>query len=213
MTKAGKVSSAVRRSLRARRAALDPRERRTAEADIRRRLLRLRLLAPDRSVAVYVAMPGEVDLGRVVLDGRRLGARLFAPQVMSRRRREMRFVPLGDRLQRSPASFRGLLEPADTGPAIGLRQLDAVLVPMVGFDRRGNRLGMGLGFYDRALRSRLQRDGRWRCPLLVGIAFACQEVERLEASSWDVPMDLIVTEREIIHPDRSDIDTDMQENR
>jgi 5-formyltetrahydrofolate cyclo-ligase len=212
MTRAGEVTSAARRSLRARRRALDARERESAEAAIRNRLMKLGLLAPGRAVAVYLAMPGEVNLDRVIADGRRLRTRLFAPQITSWRRRRMRFVPLGDHLRPSSASFRGLLEPAAGGPVMGLRQLDAMLVPMVGFDRRGNRLGMGAGFYDRALQARLQRDRRWRRPLLVGVAFACQEVAQLEPSSWDVPMDLIVTEREIIRPGSRVAGTDTQED-
>jgi len=76
-----------------------------------------------------------------------------------------------------------------------------VLVPVVGFDRRGNRLGMGAGFYDRALRRRLDAGRPWRRPRLVGVAFARQELPGIAASAWDVPLDLIVTELGLVVPE------------
>jgi 5-formyltetrahydrofolate cyclo-ligase len=81
--------------------------------------------------------------------------------------------------------------------------IDVVVLPVVGFDRRGNRLGMGAGYYDRALRRRQDAARAWRRPLLVGVAFACQELPAIPASPWDVPLDLIVTERGIIAPVRA----------
>jgi len=79
---------------------------------------------------------------------------------------------------------------------------DAILMPVVGFDRHGNRLGMGAGYYDRALRHLRDGSRRWRRPRLVGLAFACQEVERIVPSAWDIPLDVVVTERGIVVPQR-----------
>jgi 5-formyltetrahydrofolate cyclo-ligase len=58
---------------------------------------------------------------------------------------------------------------------------------------------MGGGYYDRALRHRIS-GGAWRRPRIVGVAFACQETDRLTAAPWDVPLDLIVTERGVLRP-------------
>jgi 5-formyltetrahydrofolate cyclo-ligase len=96
----------------------------------------------------------------------------------------------------------GILEPAVTIRATPVTQLDMVVLPVVGFDRRGNRLGMGAGFYDRALRRRLDPARQWRRPRLVGVAFACQELASIPTSTWDVPLDLIVTERGLVVPER-----------
>jgi 5-formyltetrahydrofolate cyclo-ligase len=75
-------------------------------------------------------------------------------------------------------------------------------MPVLGFDRAGNRLGMGLGFYDRRLRHLARRGRRWRRPRLVGVAFGCQELASIEPSGWDVPLDMIVTENGVITPAR-----------
>lgn len=64
-------------------------------------------------------------------------------------------------------------------------------MPIVGFDKTGNRLGMGAGFYDRSLAfTKLSTHG----PKLIGLAHQCQQVERLDADSWDIPIHGILTD-------------------
>ena len=204
MAKPSNDTSAARRRMRAARSALAPRVRRAAEESIRLSIRDLGLLRPGDRLAVYLAMPGEVDLAGVVQDAFRLGVDLHAPRIASRRRREIIFVPYDGRSGRNPWGFPGVAEPlAATARRVPVRRLDTVLLPVVGFDRAGNRLGMGAGFYDRALRMLQDRSRRWRRPRLVGVAFACQELPAIEASSWDVPLDLVVTEQEVIRPVRA----------
>ena len=74
------------------------------------------------------------------------------------------------------------------------RWLDLVLVPLVGFDARGHRLGMGAGLYDRHFAFLRQRRA-WRRPLLIGLAFEAQKVVRLAEEAHDVQLDGVVTER------------------
>ena len=59
---------------------------------------------------------------------------------------------------------------------------------------------MGGGYYDRALSRRLDGRHAWRRPRIVGVAFACQETQVFEPAPWDVPLDLIVTERGVLRP-------------
>lgn len=74
-------------------------------------------------------------------------------------------------------------------------QLQAVLVPLLGFDRRGNRLGMGGGWYDRSFAFRQVCAAP---PLLIGIGYASQELDCIQTQPWDVAMDFIATEHELI---------------
>jgi 5-formyltetrahydrofolate cyclo-ligase len=77
------------------------------------------------------------------------------------------------------------------------KNLDVALVPLVGFDRRGNRLGTGGGWYDRSF-AFLRNVPRPARPLMVGIGYHFQEVAKLDAESWDVRMDFIATDNELI---------------
>ncbi len=73
--------------------------------------------------------------------------------------------------------------------------LDLVLVPLLGFDKNGNRLGMGGGFYDRCFAFKKNKPNK---PLLMGFAYDFQEIDELIPESWDVQLDLIATESQLI---------------
>jgi 5-formyltetrahydrofolate cyclo-ligase len=91
----------------------------------------------------------------------------------------------------------GIPEPVEPAELFEPFQLDLVLVPLLGFDRRGHRLGHGGGYYDRSF-AFLKEQVRPTEPLLVGIAYAFQELPRIEAAKWDVALDFIATDRELI---------------
>ncbi|MEP7239978.1 MAG: 5-formyltetrahydrofolate cyclo-ligase [Devosia sp.] len=79
----------------------------------------------------------------------------------------------------------GTLAPSDLAPQV---EPDLIIMPLLGFDSRGTRLGYGGGYYDRTL-ERLSRR-----PRLVGIAFANQEIDEIPSEPHDIPLDMIVTE-------------------
>lgn len=78
------------------------------------------------------------------------------------------------------------------------QQMDVILLPLVAFDQQGNRVGMGGGFYDRALKIR-QRRTSWRKPYLLGLAHSCQQVDTIQAEHWDIPLDAIATEKGLVY--------------
>lgn len=71
---------------------------------------------------------------------------------------------------------------------------DALLVPMLAFDSRLNRMGQGGGHYDRALAA---LPGALR----IGLAWSVQQVDALATASWDMPMDIVVTEQRYFEPE------------
>jgi 5-formyltetrahydrofolate cyclo-ligase len=87
----------------------------------------------------------------------------------------------------------GIKEPVTTEYLSG-NELDIVLLPLVGFDSKGGRLGMGGGFYDRTFANK-RADEK---PLLIGLAHDCQEVKSLPIEGWDVPLQAIITSRQTI---------------
>lgn len=84
----------------------------------------------------------------------------------------------------------GTLAPAELAPRA---EPDIVIMPLLGFDSRGTRLGYGGGYYDRTL-ARMKKK-----PKLVGLAFAVQEFDRIPREAHDVPLDAIVTEAGVRH--------------
>lgn len=101
---------------------------------------------------------------------------------------EFRRYCLGDRLR---ANQFGILEPSGKRESLPCGELDLILAPLVGFDHLGNRLGMGGGFYDRAL---LNSQPRLLRPQLVGVAHGCQQVTQVPAQRWDKQLNWILTE-------------------
>jgi 5-formyltetrahydrofolate cyclo-ligase len=89
-------------------------------------------------------------------------------------------------------NFFGIREP-QLGARIDPRHLDLVLTPLVGFDDRGVRLGVGRGYYDRCFRF-LHGRIHWRRPKLLAVAYELQRVPTLPQQSWDVPLYGVVTE-------------------
>ncbi|MHA6690793.1 5-formyltetrahydrofolate cyclo-ligase [Devosia sp. A449] len=84
----------------------------------------------------------------------------------------------------------GTLAPSELAPKA---EPDIVIMPLLGFDSTGTRLGYGGGYYDRTLAKFKKK------PLLVGLAFAAQELEQIPREAHDVPLDAIVTEAGVRH--------------
>ena len=199
MAEPADADRAARRRLRALRRSMPRAERAAAARAIAARLRRLGCARPGLRVAAYLAMPGEASLADFLAAASATGTRLWVPRIASRRRRTLEFVELAPGASLRRGAY-GIAEPAGCGRPVRIGNLDVVLVPLVAFDRAGHRLGMGAGYYDRALAARRDRDRAYRRPKLVGIAYACQEVDSIEPRAWDVALDAVVTERELIVP-------------
>ncbi len=184
---------ALRRQLRRARRSLPIGYRRWAERAIQREATRLPAMRGASRVAFYLPADGEVDLTRLLDHPAARRKRLFLPTLKRGRHPGLCFAPyrLGDPLR---VNRFGIPEPG-LGPRrrVSPRQLDVVILPLVGFDPQGHRLGMGGGFYDRALAFR-NRGMHGDRPRLIGVAFECQRVDALVAAPWDVPLDAIITE-------------------
>ncbi|WP_425229869.1 5-formyltetrahydrofolate cyclo-ligase [Sphingomonas sp.] len=145
-------------------------------------------LSPNAIVASYIPVGGEVDPSPLVAAARAQGCRLALPHLVDRAG-QLRFLAGPADAALMPGPF-GLRQPAADLPEVAPT---IILTPLVGFDRRGNRLGQGAGHYDRAFAA---HPGAWR----VGLAWSVQEVDTLRPDPWDVPLHAIITEQEWITP-------------
>ncbi|WP_158880267.1 5-formyltetrahydrofolate cyclo-ligase [Rhodanobacter sp. L36] len=183
-----------RQSISERRRALSPAERIAAAQGLRRSLEQLPEYLTDARVAGYWATNGELPLNLVIPPLASRGQQFLLPVIGDGKR--LRFAPWQSGEDVLP-NQHGIPEPAQPRELLEPFQLDLVLVPLLGFDRRGHRLGYGGGYYDRSF-AFLNEQVRPTEPLLVGIAYAFQELPRIEDASWDVPLDFIATELELI---------------
>jgi len=178
----------LRQQLRRKRNLIRGHDRHQRLQAIVHRLERLPTLHRARRIGCYFAFDGEPDLRPWMLNHL---PRIWLPVIDRKLHLTFRQAPARlDRRALIPNRF-DIPEPT-RHPTLRAKQLDAVLMPLVGFDERGNRLGMGAGFYDRSLAG-LRRPR----PTLIGIAFEAQRLEHLPADSWDIPLDYIVTEHHI----------------
>lgn len=148
-------------------------------------------LAPQAVVAGYIPIRNEIDVLPLVRALMARGCTAAMPCVVGPGTSLLfRRWELGGPLV--PRPF-GLLEPDEQAPAV---EPDLVLAPLLAFDRHGHRLGNGRGYYDRTLAGLRAR----RTVVVVGIAFAAQEVLSLPIGEHDQRLDWVVTEGAVIRP-------------
>ncbi len=174
--------AALRRRLLAAREAMPPPARATASAAITRALIAQLGDANPGVVAGYLPHRGEYECQPVLERVAALGG-LVALPVPLRPRRAMIFRRWTPETPMA-AGPGGILHPAD-GPSL---TPDLVLVPLVGFDATGHRLGYGGGYYDRTLAALSPR------PVTIGVAFELGRLGTLQPKPHDVALDWIVTE-------------------
>ncbi len=185
----------LRKQLRAQRRSLS-----AADHGLRSRLAakavaELPAFRAGKRVALYLPFDRETDTAELIRAARRRGVRLYVPVIVDRHRGRIRFYPLADRTRRG---VFGIAVPKRLGSPTAARWLNLIVIPLVGVDAAGRRLGMGGGFYDRALEFRRGRRG-WPGPRLVGFAFDCQRTDSNFAEPWDVNLDSLATESGLQH--------------
>jgi 5-formyltetrahydrofolate cyclo-ligase len=187
--------SALRKVLRERRSALSAGERIAASTGLVEHLEGIPEFLTDENIAGYWAVAGELPLSGIIGGLRARGQRYHLPIVTGDTR--LRFAPWQPGMDIATNRY-GIPEPVAAFEEQGEGDtMDVVLVPLLGFDRRGHRLGFGGGYYDRTF-AFLGAQARPSKPLLVGIGYAAQELESIEPREWDVTLDYVATERELV---------------
>jgi len=179
----------MRRELRAARAAIPPHLRRLAERRIVATLSTMSWFSAGGSLALYVSIGHEVDTAGLMQLCHRRRCRIYLPRIVDHRLQRMVLCLDGGAPLR--VNRLGIGEPPP-GPVINPALLPVILLPLLGFDARGNRLGTGAGYYDRLLAG-LPRDRNARRTRLIGLAHDCQQRRHIEAQPHDFPLDGVIT--------------------
>jgi 5-formyltetrahydrofolate cyclo-ligase len=189
------MKESLRKKLRAERRSLSDSDHRQRSLAAAKAIMRLRMFSAGKRVALYLPFDREVDTAALIRAAQQRGVQIFVPVIINRRRCRMRFYPLeGDT---SLGTF-GISVPRLRVRPISPQWLDLIVLPLVGVDSGGRRLGMGGGYYDRALAFRRRRRC-WKGPHMVGLAFQCQRTEVEFAEVWDVRLNSLATESGVEH--------------
>ncbi len=190
----------VRRSLRRQRRALPPALRAQLSQTICEHLSRDRAYQRAQHLALYLANDGEVDMNYLIRHAWQSGKQVYLPVLGLRHTGRLWFVPYASGDALSWNRF-GIAEPVhhQRDRYRPLRRIDLVVLPLVGFDMQGHRLGMGGGFYDRSLAHRAKASPHWHRPRCCGVAYDLQQLAHIESHPWDVPLDMIATETGVRH--------------
>lgn len=169
---------------------MDPMTRYARSLAACKHLSHLREFINAEVVMIFLSLPDEVDTGAAALAAWQMGKTVVAPKVTWEHRR---LTPIEIHSLESglAAGRHGIAEPTN-GQPVPLAMIDLIVAPGLLFDRRGARLGRGGGFYDRFLAHNELRG------VTCGLAFHDQLVDHLDTESHDHPVDMLVTDEEVL---------------
>lgn len=183
----------LRKLLRSKRRSLSSSQQIQAAQQLYQQLAQHQLFRRAQHVAFYLASDGEIDPALLMREAWRRGKHVYLPVLARWPKTTMLFQRVRPIQQWEKNRF-GILQPRwCVADQRSIWALDAVFLPLVGFDQQGGRLGMGGGFYDRCF-AQLHQRNHLTTPQRIGLAHACQQVEQLPVASWDVPLHAVVTD-------------------
>jgi 5-formyltetrahydrofolate cyclo-ligase len=180
----------VRKILRQKKDAMIPKERMEKSHRICRHLMKI--IRDGETVMVFTSKEKEVNTKPLILSLFGKGNPVVVP-IIVKEDISLRLSYLRDFSALVPSTF-GVPEPIGSEIPAAAEDIGTIILPMLGFDRTGGRIGYGAGYYDRFLS---KNPGLRK----IGVAFACQEVECLPVDENDIRMDIIITEDGIMYPD------------
>ena len=177
----------LRQQIRKTRANLTALQQRQAEESITQQAIVLIEERNAQHIALYISFDGEISTEKLIKILWTQGKQVYLPVLHPFKPNHLLFLRYLPDTPMCQNKF-GIWEPKlNVQNVLPLDELDILFTPLVAFDKQGNRLGMGGGFYDRTLQ-------HWqKSPLIpVGLAHQCQQVEQLPTEAWDVPLHQIL---------------------
>jgi 5-formyltetrahydrofolate cyclo-ligase len=174
------------------RRALAAVERREKSSRIWENIITLSQFRTSQTIMTYLHYREEVETSGIAQEILRQGKRLLVP-LCKQEETELIACEIRDLSRDVCPGLLGIPEPRPEAlRPVPPQEIDLVLVPGVAFDYQGHRIGYGKGYYDRFL-PKLKPDAG-----VIGLAFACQVVEKIEPAEHDYPVSWLVTEKGVI---------------
>ncbi len=190
---ADRIQQIIRQNLRQIRAKLSTSFQASASSQVCNRIKRLTEFRYAKKIALYHAINGEINIDNIWKSAPYQGKFCYFPAL--KEEGSLCFLPATPATTKIDNQF-GIPEPEVChSHAILPESLDIIFMPLVAFDKTGNRLGMGAGYYDKTLKGITG-------PLLIGVAYDFQKVDNIQTHALDVPLDVIITNKTIYDPNK-----------
>lgn len=183
----------LRHDILAWRERIDKETRQQKSRLIKDKLLALNLFQSSSTIMFFLSFKSEVDTFPIICRALKMGKRVVVPKTVPA---EKKMIPslLSDLKADLEPGLKGIMEPKmSLLRPVAAQEIDLVLVPGVAFDRAGNRLGYGGGYYDRFFPLLRQNTP------LVALAFEGQLVNEVPTGPYDKKVDLLITEERIYY--------------
>ena len=185
-----------REALLKKRNSIKPEEKKKKESAIRKRLFASVDFKKAKSILFYASFKSEVDTIKCIQHAVKL-KKMIALPCIDREKKELRLYKIKD-ISELESGYMGIMEPrAAKSREKGLKNIDVAIVPGAGFDKNGNRIGYGFGYYDKLL-SKSEKP-----VTTIALAFEEQIVSKVPNESHDVKIDKIITEKRVINCKKS----------
>jgi len=195
----------LRRQLRAKRSQAAQTLENLAHQALISQLRQLSLYATAKKIAIYLPIGSEFPTATISVDALSLNKEIYIPRITSSENHAMQFCLLqydsqGEIQTKLLKNIYNIPEPEDLPEniAISVQALDIIFMPLLGFNPKGDRLGMGGGYYDRTLEFKNHTPSNPK-PYLIGLAYETQLTHDLYPQPWDIKLDAVITEKQIYH--------------
>ncbi|MGJ3353226.1 5-formyltetrahydrofolate cyclo-ligase [Providencia sp. Je.9.19] len=182
----------IRKSVRSARKQLSHDEQHIAAQQVMHNALQQPEIIQAKNIALFLSFDGEIDTRPLINALWRQQKNVYLPVLHPFNAHNLLFLQYAPETPLVKNRFNIEEPPLDVRYVLPLEQLDIMMIPLVAFDNKGQRLGMGGGFYDRTLVN-WQKKGF----IPIGLAHDCQQVETLPVAHWDIPLPEIITPQKI----------------
>ncbi|MEN9916366.1 MAG: 5-formyltetrahydrofolate cyclo-ligase [Pseudomonadota bacterium] len=187
----------TRKKLQEHRTNVSLSEQKTASAIVNKQLSQHPIFLDSQTIASYKAIQHEIDPSALLHNAWQKKKMCYLPVLQGQ---QLIFCAYQADTLLKKNRFN-IPEPSlSLNTCIALNDLDLVLVPLLGFTEKGQRLGMGAGFYDRSF-AFLLKSPRPARPFLLGLAYEWQKLAVFTEKNWDVPLNAVITEKQIYYAD------------
>lgn len=183
---------AIRKHIRQQRREISAQQQQASALALQQQINELNLISDESVIAAYISNDGELSPHCLIETLWQSSTKVTLPVVHPFTAGHLLFLSYKPQTTMVNNQY-GIPEPQlDVTSVMPIDEVDIVFMPLVAFDKKGNRLGMGGGYYDRTLARKRKSQ------LFIGLAHDVQELPDLPTEPWDVPLDMIVTPTQVI---------------